>query len=107
MHVMAPSRPQTSFTKRMSHHWQAPTTYTLSALKQRVPPPMSGLTQATFDLAPDFAGSYTLAATNQRHRVTFDGIWQVANVFQVSGLHFYGSVLRYATIYGSDLPSPA
>ena len=34
---------QTSFTKRMSNHWQANVTYTLGWLYDQDPPPLSGL----------------------------------------------------------------
>ena len=32
----------------------------------------------------------------------FNGIWQVAHGFQLSGLYFYGSGLRQGTSYGGD-----
>ena len=40
---------------------------------------------------------------DQRHRATFNGIWDLGHGFQASGLYFFGSGLRYATNYGGDL----
>jgi hypothetical protein len=44
-----------------------------------------------------------LAETDQRHRLVFNGIWQVAHGFQFSGLYFYGSGERYSTSYSGDV----
>jgi hypothetical protein len=44
-----------------------------------------------------------LAATDQRHRGVFNGIWQAGYGIQVSGLYFYGSGQLFATTYGGDL----
>jgi hypothetical protein len=46
---------------------------------------------------------YGLAATDQRHRATFNGIWDIGKGVQLSGLYFFGSGQRYATSWGSDL----
>ena len=46
---------------------------------------------------------YGLAATDQRHRAVFNGIWQPGYGIQVSGLYFYGSGQRFATTYGGDV----
>jgi len=54
-------------------------------------------------LAPDMGGEYTLAATDQRHRATFNGIWDAGHGFQLSGVYFYGSGKRFSTSYGGDL----
>jgi hypothetical protein len=54
-------------------------------------------------VAPDLGGEYTIAATDQRHRATLNGIWQVGRGFQLSGLYFYGSGQRFSTSYGGDL----
>ena len=78
---------QTGFTKRFSHRWQASATYTLSGLWNADTKPFSGLTQVTFDTAPDLGGEWGLSADDQRHRAVFNGIWQVGHGFQVSGLH--------------------
>ena len=94
---------QSVFTKRMSHRWQGSLTYTLSALRDGDPAPLSGIRQVTFPVAPDFGGEYGLAATDQRHRAVFNGIWQVYRGFQVSGIYFYGSGERQSTNYGGDL----
>jgi hypothetical protein len=56
-----------------------------------------------FPVAPDIGGEYTLAVGDQRHRITFNGIWELGYGFQLSGLHFYGSGQRYSTNYGGDL----
>ena len=47
--------------------------------------PMSGLTIVPFPVAPDYGNEYTLAETDQRNRVVFNGIWQPGFGFQVSG----------------------
>jgi hypothetical protein len=44
-----------------------------------------------------------LAATDQRHRAVFNGIWEVGKGFQVSGLHYLGAGIRSATTYGGDV----
>ena len=91
------------FTKRFSHRWQGALTYTLSALRDGEPAPLSGIKQVTFPVAADMGGVYGLAVTDQRHRAVFNGIWQVAGGFQVSGVYFYGSGERQSTSYGGDL----
>ena len=93
---------QSAFTKRMSHRWQGSATYTLSGLWNADGLPLSGLQQVTFAVAPDLGNEYTLAETDQRHRVVFNGIWQVGYGFQVTGIYFYGSGERYATDYSGD-----
>ena len=94
---------QTAFTKRLSNRWQASGTYTLSWLYDSDPLPLSGLEQVTFAVPPDLGGQYGLATTDQRHRAVFNGIWDVGYGFQLSGLYFYGSGLRFASNYGGDL----
>jgi hypothetical protein len=94
---------QTAFTKRLSQRWQASGTYTLSWLYDMSAPPFSGNQPVAFRVAPDLGGEYVLGATDQRHRATFNGIWQVGRGFQLSGLYFYGSGQRFATSYGGDL----
>lgn len=56
-----------------------------------------------FPVAPDLGSEYTLAVSDQRHRAVFNGLWQLPSGFQLSGLYFFGSGLRYATTYGGDL----
>jgi hypothetical protein len=94
---------QTSFTKRLSDRWQASATYTLSGLWESDSPPFSGLAPVPFQTAPDMGGEWALSEADQRHRVVFNGIWQVAHGFQVSGLLYHGSGIRSPLIYGGDL----
>jgi hypothetical protein len=82
---------QTTLTKRFSNRWQGSLTYTLGMLKNAVPRPLSGARMVTFDVPPDIGNEYTLAATDQRHRLVFNGIWQVGAGLQLSGVYFYGS----------------
>jgi hypothetical protein len=58
---------------------------------------------APFKVAPDLGGEYSLAASDQRHRAVFNGIWQAGFGFQLSGLYFFGSGERFNTTYGGDL----
>jgi TonB dependent receptor len=85
---------QTNFTKRMSQHWQGSLTYTLAGLWDQDPPPLSGFNAVTFPVAIDLGNERSLAETDQRHRLVFNGIWQVGRGFQVSGIYFYGSGQR-------------
>jgi hypothetical protein len=99
---------QTTFTKRMSHNWQAGATYTLGALWSGNGRPLTGVTglepvQVSFDVAPDIGGEYSLDATDQRHRLVVNGIWQVYRGFQVSGYHYLGAGNRDSNNYGGDL----
>jgi hypothetical protein len=94
---------QTAFTKRFSNRWQGSATYTLSGLWNGDPLPLSGLQQITFDVQPDIGGDYSFAVTDQRHRLVFNGIWQVGGGLQLSGVYFYGSGERMPLIYGDDL----
>jgi hypothetical protein len=102
---------ETAFTKRFSQRWQASATYTLSALRDSQPLPYQyGLVNGVvsrqkidFPLAPDMGGEYSLAATDQRHRAVFNGIWDVGYGVQLSGVYFYGSGKRFGTSYGGDL----
>ncbi|MBI3049280.1 MAG: TonB-dependent receptor [Acidobacteria bacterium] len=106
---------QLLFTKRFSARWQASATYTLSGLWEHDPVPFFAIpqpagstpalrfAQPTFPVAPDIGGEYGLAATDQRHRAVFNGIWDVGYGFRLSGLYFFGSGQRFATNYGGDL----
>ena len=87
----------------LSQRWQASGTYTLSWLYDVSAPAVSGTQRVPFPVAPDLGGEYSLAGTDQRHRATLNGIWQVGRGFQLSGLYFYGSGQRFATSYGGDL----
>jgi hypothetical protein len=94
---------ETSFTKRLSNRWQASGTYTLSGYWDGTPAPWSGvLNPLPFAIAEPLGEQYSLAATDQRHRAVFNGIWQVGHGFQLSGLYFFGSGQRFATTYGGD-----
>jgi hypothetical protein len=94
---------QNVFTKRFSDRWQASANYTLSWLFSADPKPLSGLQQVTIPLAADYGEEWTLAATDQRHRAVFNGVYQVGRGFQVSGIYFFGSGERYSTTYDDDL----
>jgi hypothetical protein len=93
---------QTNFTKRMSQHWQGSLTYTLAGLWDQDPPPLSGFNAVTFPVAIDLGNERSLAETDQRHRLVFNGIWQVGRGFQVSGIYFYGSGQRTQAVCGCD-----
>ena len=101
---------ESSFTKRFSNRWQAQATYTLSQFKDsRSNPPLVDIVNGEpvvrplpFAVAPDVGAEYTLAANDQRHRATFNGIWEAGHGLQISGLYFYGSGERRATSWGGD-----
>ena len=109
---------ENSFTKRFSNRWQANATYSLSWSRDTggigAPSPYTvvlhpdadirtELQPIGFELAPDVTQDYQLAAEDQRHRATLNGIWEVGAGFQVSGLYFFGSGQRFATSWGGDL----
>jgi hypothetical protein len=48
-------------------------------------------------------GEWAFSESDQRHRAVFNGIWQVAGGFQLSGLYYHGSGIRDASFYGGDL----
>jgi len=104
---------ESNFTKRFSNRWQANATYTLSAFYDNDPSPFTVelvpgadiptvLHPLPFDVAADIGGEYTLASNDQRHRATFNGIWDMGMGFQLSGLYFFGSGERRGTSYGGD-----
>ena len=101
---------ENAFTRRMINHIQASVTYTLSEFKDATHVPWlwyidNGHLQRKdlgFDVAPDMGGEYGLAATDQRHRAVFNGIWEAPCGLQVSGVYFYGSGLRFSTSVGGD-----
>jgi carboxypeptidase family protein/TonB-dependent receptor-like protein len=93
---------QTNFTKRMSRRWQGSLTYTLSGLWDQDPPPISGFTEVPFPVAQDLGGERSLAETDQRHRLVFNGIWEAGHGLQVSGIYFYGSGQRTQIVCGCD-----
>jgi hypothetical protein len=94
---------QTQLQKRFSQNWQASLTYTLASLKVADSPPVSGLEFVPFATAPDLGGEFGPAQDDQRHRLVFNGIWQVGKGFQVSGMHFMAAGIRMETNYGGDL----
>lgn len=99
---------QMAFTKRMSHNWQAGATYQLAGLKSGNGRPLTGVTgqepvQVSFDVATDIGGEYSWDATDQRHRLVLNGIWQAYKGFQISGYHYFGAGNRDTTNYGGDL----
>lgn len=94
---------QMVFNKRFSNRWQASGNYTMSALYNEDPLPLSGLSEVSIPLQPDFGGEWTLAADDQRHRAVVNGIFQVGHGLQLSGLYFFGSGQRYETSYAADL----
>jgi hypothetical protein len=93
---------QTTLQKRMSDRWQASASYTLGALRDDDPLPLSGFEQVTFAVPGDLGGEYGFAETDQRHRLVFNGLWDVGFGFQVSGLYLYGSGERRANYFGGD-----
>ncbi|MEO8255815.1 MAG: TonB-dependent receptor [Acidobacteriota bacterium] len=93
---------QMNFSKRMTNRWQGSLTYTLSGIWDQDPQPLSGLTAVPFPVVQDLGGERSLAEGDQRHRLVFNGIWQVSHGFQVSGLYFYGSGQRSQIVCGCD-----
>jgi len=112
---------ENSFTKRFSRRWQAQATYSLSWFwddngigNQGITGPHivvlrpgaaipTELRPLGFPVAVDLRPDYQLAPTDQRHRATFNGIWDIGKGMQLSGLYFFGSGERQATNYGGDL----
>jgi hypothetical protein len=105
---------ENSFTKRFANRWQANATYTLAWFRDEDPSPFTValdrtgpiatiLTPLGFPVAEDIGGIYGLAATEQRHRATFNGIWDAGWGIQLSGLYFFGSGERFSTSWGGDL----
>jgi hypothetical protein len=93
---------QTHFTKRMSHRWQGSLTYTLSGLWDQDPAPISGVAEVPFPVARDIGGERSFAETDQRHRLVFNGVWQIGYGLQLSGIYFYGSGQRTQATCGCD-----
>jgi hypothetical protein len=94
---------QTALTKRMSQHWQASATYTLSWFWNAENQPFQGLTRLPFKVSGDLGNEWGLAADDQRHRFVFNGILQITGGLQVSAIHYLGAGIRSATSYGGDL----
>jgi hypothetical protein len=97
---------QTSVSRRFSDRWQAAATYSLSGFRDGFPNPVywQGFTQVSWqDVAPWLGAEYGLGVNDQRHRAVFNGIWDMGYGFQLSGLYFYGSGMRFGATYGADL----
>jgi len=89
-----------TLTKRYSDNWQASVSYTASWFYDVRPDRMEwyigsdGLVTRRspgFALAKDLGGEYSYAATDQRGRLTANGIWDIGRGLQLSGIYFYGS----------------
>ena len=110
-----------TFTKRFSHRWQATATYTLAYFKDGIPDRLQWYLGADgvmthrpvgFPLAADLGGDYGYAgsqvaggfgqAGDQRQRAVINGVWDVGMGVQASGIYFYGSGERFATMTGQD-----
>jgi outer membrane receptor protein involved in Fe transport len=110
-----------TFTKRFSHRWQATATYTLAYFKDGVPDRLQWYLGSDgvmthrpvgFPLAADLGGDYGYAgsqvaggfgqAGDQRHRAVVNGVFDLGMGIQASGIYFYGSGERFATMTGQD-----
>ena len=95
---------QLAFNKRLSNNWQASATYLLQGQWNFDNYPLMPGCQYVYSirgneparcdvpvtLPADIAeGTYYLAG-DQRHRLTFNGIWQLPYDFQVSGIYLFG-----------------
>jgi hypothetical protein len=104
---------QTSWTKRMSNHFQGSATYTLAGYWRGTPAPWSGVLGTPFGaggplpfpVAAPFSAQYGLGVNDQRHRAVFNGIWDAGHGFQLSGLYFFGSGQRLETTWGTNTDS--
>jgi len=100
-----------TLTKRYSDNWQVSGSYTLAFFKDQAPRReqwligSDGLVTRSpigFELAPDMGGEYTYATSDQRHRFTANGIWDIGRGLQLSGVYFYGSGERFSVNTGVD-----
>jgi hypothetical protein len=94
---------QMAFTKRFSDRWQASATYLLAGQWNLQNAPITAGCQyvttlnaagqpvcdVPVDLHPTLQQEWYLTG-DQRHRATFNGIWEVGFGFQVSGLYLFG-----------------
>ncbi|MGH9253842.1 MAG: TonB-dependent receptor [Vicinamibacterales bacterium] len=106
---------QMSFTKRMSSNWQASATYALSGQDNYQRAPIApGCTQpftvaaggrfvcdVPITLHPALAPEWYDSGA-QRHRLTFNGIWQLPYEFQLSGLYIFGDNGKTTIVSGVD-----
>ena len=95
---------ETALTRRMTNHWQASATYTLSKFDDYIPAPYSGSQPVTFKVPVDVGDSWFPALGDQRHRAVFNTIFELPFGMQASGLYFYGSGQAMGASYGADLP---
>jgi hypothetical protein len=98
----------TSFNKRMSHHWQGAVNYSLSGLWSASGNPLMGVPgkeaiQVPFKVADDLTYAYGFDSQDQRHRLVTNGIWEIWKGFQLSGYHYFGAGNRSGTNYGGDV----
>jgi hypothetical protein len=100
-----------TLTKRYSNNWQFSGSYTLAYFKDSAPLReqwfigSDGIVDHRplgFALAPDMGGEYTYALSDQRHRFTANGIWDVGRGLQVSGIYFFGAGERRGANTGVD-----
>jgi hypothetical protein len=105
-----------SFNKRLSNRWQASATYLLSKQwdLQRAPVnpgcqyPMTNPSPGVFkcdvpiQLHPVLAQEWFLNG-DQRHRATFNGIWEPGRGLQLSGLYLYGDNGKATPTSGVDV----
>jgi Carboxypeptidase regulatory-like domain/TonB dependent receptor len=94
---------RTGLTKRLSQRWELSATYTLSGLWDAYPPAYSGMTPVPFPTSPAIGGEYSLGIGDERHRATTSAIWNLPYGLQLTGLYFFGSGLRFATSWGTDV----
>jgi len=108
---------QVGLTKRMSNRWRASATYSMGAqwnfdqlpLNPGCEHPMTytAATGFTCDvpitLAPDISENDWYLSDDQRHRATFNGIWDAGYGFQFSGLYIYGDEGWETPTAGLDL----
>jgi len=103
---------QAALTRRMNHGWQASANYSYQRLWNfdnlplrpgcAYPSTITGTEKARCDvpivLAADISENAYYLAGDQRHRLTFNGIWQIPYGIQLSGLYLFGD-------NGKDTPS--
>ena len=108
---------QTSVTKRMSNRWQAAATYTLAGQWTldtlplnpgcQYPVTLNAAGKSVCDvpitLAPDVSENKYYLTGDQRHRATFNGIWQLGYGFQLSGLYLFGDNGKATPTSGVDV----
>jgi hypothetical protein len=100
-----------TLTKRYSNNWQASASYTLAYFKDARPVRNQWLIGSDglvtrqplgFALADDMGGDYVYAESDQRHRLTANGIWDIGRGLQLSGVYFFGSGERRGVDAGAD-----